>query len=378
MSRVLTVPNGPNVESYTGFITVNNRYNSNMFFWFIPCFKNPETAPVLVYLEGGPGTSSLVSLFMWGTFNIDYKLNVTINPWSWNRQLFSIIYVDNPVGTGFSYTNDSDNGYSRDQLTVSQNLYEFLRQFFLVFHDYRKRDLYLGGVSYAGKYVPAFGHYLIQMSNKSNLNFTGILVGNGFTDPINQLAYDKTLLNLGLIDENQAIEVQTKQNQFKQLIKSMDYFKASKLFQQLKIFVDKYLAQQSVRKAIHIGSDGVVYNMTSRLVFRNLFEDITRSAEPNLTALIDNGYKVLLFTGNLDIIVGVESTNGLLLNKNYNRAKRCIWKVNGNDPEIAGYAKSFGNFQHIIVRNAGHFAMLDQPRATLDMANRFIKSLTFD
>ncbi|XP_054152816.1 vitellogenic carboxypeptidase-like [Oppia nitens] len=236
MSRVLTVPNGPNVESYTGFITVNDRYNSNMFFWFIPCFKNPESAPVLVYLEGGPGSSSIVSMFGWGIFKVDYKLNVTLNPWSWSHQLFSIIYVDNPVGTGFSYTNDNnntDNGYSRDQLTISENLYEFLRQFFLVFHDYRKRDLYLGGLSYAGKYIPVFGHYLIQMSNISNLNFKGILVGNGFIDPINQLAYDKTLLNLGLIDENQAIEVQTKQNQIKQLIKSMDHLKALDLLQHL-------------------------------------------------------------------------------------------------------------------------------------------------
>ncbi|XP_054156208.1 probable serine carboxypeptidase CPVL [Oppia nitens] len=123
--------------------------------------------------------------------------------------------------------------------------------------------------------------------------------------------------------------------------------------------------------------------MTSQVVFEYMFEDFSRSAEPNLTAIIDNGYKVLLFTGNFDIMVGVESINGLLMNQNwkyynnYNKAKRDIWRVNTNDTQIAGYAKSFGNFTHVIVRNAGHASLFDQPRATQDMAIRFVKSLPF-
>ncbi|XP_054156209.1 probable serine carboxypeptidase CPVL [Oppia nitens] len=202
--------------------------------------------------------------------------------------------------------------------------------------------------------------------------------------------------------------MQNIQNSFKGFVKSKDYRKATEVF--LKLFttgyltnitgylgfhdidnsgnklesikyVDQYVTQPTVRSAIHVGN--VVYNMTSQVVAQYMFEDISRSAEPNLTAIIDNGYKVLLFTGNFDIICGVESTNGLLMNQNwkyyndYNKAKRDIWRVNKNDTQIAGYAKSFGNFTHVIVRNAGHVSLLDQPRATLDMAIRFLKSISF-
>ncbi|XP_054156206.1 vitellogenic carboxypeptidase-like [Oppia nitens] len=237
LSRVTALPNATNVESYTGFITVDEKYNSNTFFWFIPAFKNPKTAPLLVYTEGGPGGSSIMSMFMFGSFNLNDKLNVTINPFALNQE-FSIIYVDNPVGTGFSYT-DNPNGYSTDQKNVSKNLYEFLQQFYTVFDDYRSNDLYLGGLSYAGKFVPSFGHYLIKMSHISRVNFKGILIGNGLTDPINQLTYDKTLLNLGLIDENEDKEMQNIQNNFKGFAKSKDYRKATEVF--LKLFTTGYL-----------------------------------------------------------------------------------------------------------------------------------------
>ena len=47
------------VESYSGFLTVDAPNNGNMFFWFFPAEENPETAPVVIWLQGGPGGSSM-------------------------------------------------------------------------------------------------------------------------------------------------------------------------------------------------------------------------------------------------------------------------------------------------------------------------------
>ena len=63
--------------------------------------------------------------------------------------------------------------------------------------------------------------------------------------------------------------------------------------------------------------------------------------------------------------------------KDFYSAKRVIWKVSKNDTEVAGYAKSFGNFIQVIVRNSGHSVGADQPRANLDLLRRFIYKLPF-
>ena len=47
------------VSSYAGYLTVNKYYNSNMFFWFFPAVHNPKTAPVMLWLQGGPGATSM-------------------------------------------------------------------------------------------------------------------------------------------------------------------------------------------------------------------------------------------------------------------------------------------------------------------------------
>jgi len=63
--------------------------------------------------------------------------------------------------------------------------------------------------------------------------------------------------------------------------------------------------------------------------------------------------------------------------KEFSSAKRIIWKVDKEDNEVTGYAKKVDNFTHVIIRNAGHMVPTDQPRAALDMMNRFIRNQPF-
>lgn len=74
-----------------------------------------------------------------------------------------MLYIDNPVGTGFSYTGSID-GYSRNQKQVSQNLYEAVLQFYTLFPQFQSGRFYITGESYAGKYVPSLA-YRIHVSN---------------------------------------------------------------------------------------------------------------------------------------------------------------------------------------------------------------------
>lgn len=74
----------------------------------------------------------------------------------------------------------------------------------------------------------------------------------------------------------------------------------------------QYLALNASRTALHVGDRRSGAN-TSR-VYPNLHNDMMKSVEPYFTALVTK-YKVLLYNGNFDFVVGVESTNQMLENK---------------------------------------------------------------
>ena len=131
MSRVPSLLDGSDVESYSGYLTVNKEFHSNLFFWFFPAENNRHKAPVVLWLQGGPGASSLYATFYEnGPFSIK-GTHLERRGHYWSQEL-NVIYIDNPVGTGFSYTED-DNGYACNQNDVGRDLYQAIIQFFQLF-----------------------------------------------------------------------------------------------------------------------------------------------------------------------------------------------------------------------------------------------------
>ncbi|XP_013864126.1 putative serine carboxypeptidase CPVL, partial [Austrofundulus limnaeus] len=104
LSLVGNLP-GANVKSYSGYLTVNKQFNSNLFFWFFPALMGAgDKAPVLLWLQGGPGGTSMFGLFVeHGPYVVYKNLTVGMRDFAWTSR-YSVLYIDNPVGTGFSFT----------------------------------------------------------------------------------------------------------------------------------------------------------------------------------------------------------------------------------------------------------------------------------
>lgn len=83
-----------------------------------------------------------------------------------------MLYVDQPVGAGFSFT-DNEAGYARNLTDVGRDMLEFLQQFFTLFHDLVHNQFYITGESYGGKYTQALGAAIHEYATvmRVKLNF---------------------------------------------------------------------------------------------------------------------------------------------------------------------------------------------------------------
>ena len=174
MSLVKNLPLPRELVSYSGFLTVNETSNSNLFFWFFPAENGNVSAPVILWLQGGPGSSSMYGLLKeHGPFLADVDKNgrpfVKHNPYRWSAN-HSVIYVDQPVGTGFSFTDDPT-AYPKIVEESTNDLYNMLQQFFHLFPEYQQNQFFPFGESYAGKYIPTLA-FKIHNENIASINKT--------------------------------------------------------------------------------------------------------------------------------------------------------------------------------------------------------------
>ena len=143
-------------------------------------------------------------------------------------------------------------------------------------------------------------------------------------------------------------------------------------------YYPKFLNSHSVRKAIHVGN--ITYNDVNQDVYNHLKDDIPKTVKPWLETLLDRGYKVMIYSGQVDVIIAHPQTERMISSLSwqgstkYKSAERKIWKVNGN---VAGYAREVENLRQIMVRNSGHILPFDQPTWGYDMIKRFVENRPF-
>ena len=150
-------------DIYSGYL--KTRIDGNeLFYIYAPTQNNPNTAPVLLWLNGGPGCSSLFGMLAEvGPVTSDNFANeFKRNPFSWNTNT-NLIAIEQPAGVGFTKKVDPHFHWT-DEITAENLLYgvkDFLNEFNL-----KGRDFYIAGESYAGIYVPILAYKIIEYNKK--------------------------------------------------------------------------------------------------------------------------------------------------------------------------------------------------------------------
>ncbi|EIM84650.1 alpha/beta-hydrolase [Stereum hirsutum FP-91666 SS1] len=181
----------PGVGQISGYVDVG--VNMSMWFWFFEARENPETVPFTLWLNGGPGCSSMIGLFQEnGPCHILEDGQTTeLNPFSWNN-ISNMIYIDQPIGTGFSFGTDTVNSTE----AAAPFVWEAFQLLFESgeFSKFQSRDFIFATESYGGHYGPAFVTFFDEQNalidageiEGEKIVVSALMINNGWYDPLIQ------------------------------------------------------------------------------------------------------------------------------------------------------------------------------------------------
>ncbi|KAL5074855.1 hypothetical protein RYX36_013839 [Vicia faba] len=181
----------------SGYIQVSETETDDtaeVFYYFIESENNPKEDPLLLWLTGGPGCSSFTGLaFEIGPITFKNEEcngslpNLVLKAHSWTK-VSSIIFLDLPVGTGFSYPN-TENAAQQSTSKLVRNAHQFLRKWLIDHPDFISNQVYIAGDSYSGLPVPIIVQE-ISYGNEGGLqpwiNLQGYILGNPVTKVYNK------------------------------------------------------------------------------------------------------------------------------------------------------------------------------------------------
>jgi len=185
----------------------------HFFYWMIQSRSDPVNDPVVFWFTGGPGCASDLAIFAengpWHFKDPSNPNTLYVNPYSWNNNA-TVVFVDQPVGTGFSYADA--NVYERNEDEVASDVYQFTQGFYQKYPKLLNNKLFVTGESYGGHYVPAISNKIVAMNqagNNTKIPFEGCAIGNGLVDPLLQYPqYAPFVYSYGLISKFDVVEVQ--------------------------------------------------------------------------------------------------------------------------------------------------------------------------
>ncbi|KAL6592285.1 alpha/beta-hydrolase [Neocallimastix sp. 'constans'] len=404
--------NTSNITQYAGLIPI--RTNTFIFFWL---FEQEEkkisnTEKLTIWLNGGPGCSSMDGVFMEnGPYTFDENDHIIHNPYSWNKYS-NMLYVEQPTGTGYSYTKNND--IPRNELAVGKDFNTFLAQFFRVFPQYKNAEIYIAGESFAGTYIPYIASNLINNPvDDKMINLQGIAIGNGWMDPLRQYqGYLKYSVDNGLLSGDYLTKTTNLVNKCTEEFKKSERIKNSVCEYILDTILEgstangqfcinmydirlrdndssggcglyswpltlngmtNYLNRKDVIEALHVSSTPHSWTECTSRVSSALSGDNSPPSYTLFPELLKH-IKITIFVGDKDLICNYNGIESMIDNLKWGdiqgfENEYVDWVVDG---KVSGLYQSERNLTYIRMTNGSHMVAIDIPEESYVMFNSFI------
>ncbi|CAN1848108.1 Serine carboxypeptidase-like 25 [Linum perenne] len=351
--RISELPGQPKVKfkQYSGYVTVDEVAGRALFYWLteVPASSHPSSKPLVVWLNGGPGCSSVAygASEEVGPFRINNTASgLYLNKYSWNS-VANILFLETPAGVGFSYSNHSSDLLDTGDIRTATDSLQFLLHWLDRFPRYKDRQLFLTGESYAGHYVPQCeSSYSYAMDQE----FGNIDQYNIYAPPCNRSDGTTTRHSIRL-----------------------PHLPLSGYDPCTEKYAEIYYNRPDVQKALHANTTNLDYKWTScsEVLNRN-WNDTEVSILPIYRQMIAAGVRVWVFSGDVDSVVPVTATRYSLAQlKLPTKVAWYPWYV--NKQKVGGWTEVYKGVTFATVRGAGHEVPLFKPKAALQLLKSFLK-----
>lgn len=423
--RITLLPGQPQVEfnQFSGYVTVDEKNQRALFFYFAEAEKDAASKPLVLWLNGGPGCSSLGV----GAFAENGPLRpkgegLVRNQFSWNREA-NMLYLESPIGVGFSYSADTSSYMGvNDKITAKDNLM-FLQNWLVKFPEYRNRSLFIVGESYAGHYVPQLAELMLQLNKKEKpFNLKGIALGNPllefstdfnsraeffwshglisdttygmFTSVCNYSRYVREYYggSVSPICSRVMSQVTTETSRFVDKYDVTLDVCISSVFSQTKVLSPQqgtetidvcvedeaanYLNRKDVQSALHAHLVGVQRWSVCSNVLNYEFRDLEIPTITAVSKLVKAGLPVLVYSGDQDSVIPLTGSRTLVhqLAKELGLKTTVPYRVWFEGKQVGGWTQVYGNIlSFATIRGASHEAPFSQPERSLVLFRSFLQ-----
>ncbi|WOG84650.1 hypothetical protein DCAR_0103834 [Daucus carota subsp. sativus] len=408
-------PSEAKFKQYAGYVNVDSSKGRSLFYYFAEAVHDPSSKPLILWLNGGPGCSSLGvgAMVENGPFGVkpDGK-TLYSRRFAWNK-VANTLYLESPAGVGFSYSNTtSDYRLSGDKRTAL-DAHTFLMNWFKRFPQYQTRDFYIIGESYAGFYIPELADVIIKKnldtrSSTMRIRLKGIMVGNGVMNDAtdNKGTFDYMWSHAMISDETyrglqqyctsphyNRSKCNTLQFKVDDEAGNIDFYniygpvcshssnasrktKHNGVYDPCELsYARNYLNLPQVQQTLHANTTKLPYTWDACSAMINQYwTDSPSSMFPVYKRLIKYGLRILIYSGDMDAVVPVTSTRYSLAALDLKILKPwSFWLDDTGD--VGGYQIVYQGLTFSTVRAAGHEVPRVQPHRSFSLLKRFIAGL---